>query len=224
MNSRTERIRRLKRLFQARFGVFRRAIAEPPEPLKIGIHKDILAAAPEIPKADVMCFLGWWAARIGYLRSASAVGRPRRDLDGNVCGEVGPAEAEWAAATVAARELAFAAQRATKAEAEEALRAEQQARDEKKKADLAELERRRAEKKANRERDAQERAGRRKEAAPAAEPVQPAPAPPAAPARPPIVEVRKSRAISRSAIPAAPAAGTLRLGPVGKLSLGPRKA
>jgi ProP effector len=69
-------------------------------PLKIGIHAEIAAAAPDIEPSLVDQTVGYYCRSIGYL-NACTVGAARVDLDGNACGEVSAGDAAHAAAKFA---------------------------------------------------------------------------------------------------------------------------
>lgn len=71
--------------------------------LKIGIHRDIYALYPEIPKRTVHSLLSWHTRSWKYLEAASVAGTPRFDLNGNVAGEVTEEEAETARTKLAQR-------------------------------------------------------------------------------------------------------------------------
>ena len=73
----------------------------PHRPLKIGIHIDLKARCPALSERERSAFLRYYVARPMYLRACVA-GAPRIDLDGNVCGEVTAAEAQYAADRLAA--------------------------------------------------------------------------------------------------------------------------
>ena len=73
----------------------------PHRPLKIGIHIDLKARCPALSERERSAVLRYYVARLMYLRACVA-GAPRIDLDGNVCGEVTAAEAQHAAARLAA--------------------------------------------------------------------------------------------------------------------------
>ena len=73
----------------------------PHRPLKIGIHIDLKARCPALSERKRRAVLRWYVTRTIYLRACVA-GAPRIDLDGKVCGEVTAAEAQHAAARLAA--------------------------------------------------------------------------------------------------------------------------
>jgi len=73
----------------------------PHRPLKVGIHIDLKARCPALSERERSAVLRYYVARLMYLRACVA-GAPRIDLDGNVCGEVTAAEAQHAAARLAA--------------------------------------------------------------------------------------------------------------------------
>jgi len=73
----------------------------PHRPLKVGIHIDLKARCPVLSERERSAVLRYYVARLMYLRACVA-GAPRIDLDGNVCGEVTAAEAQLAAARLAA--------------------------------------------------------------------------------------------------------------------------
>jgi ProP effector len=60
--------------------------------LKVGIHRDILAAMPELSQADVSRALQFFVSRFGYLESCIE-GSPRIDLNGDPAGVASAAEA-----------------------------------------------------------------------------------------------------------------------------------
>jgi ProP effector len=62
------------------------------KPLKIGIHRDILAAMPELAESDVSRALKFYVTRFGYLASCIE-NSPRIDLNGESAGVVSAAEA-----------------------------------------------------------------------------------------------------------------------------------
>lgn len=57
-------------------------------PLKIGIHKDILAAHPEIDPKALGAFMRYWARGWGYLRALQEDNAMRVDLTGEAAGAV----------------------------------------------------------------------------------------------------------------------------------------
>jgi ProP effector len=60
---------------------------QPDQPLKIGIHKDIIARHPELRPSLMASTLKTYTRSVGYLETLKA-GAPRIDLDGNPAGEV----------------------------------------------------------------------------------------------------------------------------------------
>ena len=83
-------------------------------PLKIGIHRDLTAAIPEVPPQRLRAALGWYAGSWAYLKNMTA-GAVRIDLNGRTAGEV-TAEEATAAAERRAREKAayFVAKKAAR--------------------------------------------------------------------------------------------------------------
>jgi sRNA-binding protein len=61
-------------------------------PLKIGIDRDIAAAAPDIDATDLSNALGYYTRNLHYLNTLVA-GAPRIGLDGEVCGDVSEKDA-----------------------------------------------------------------------------------------------------------------------------------
>ena len=66
------------------------------QPLKVGIHHDILNAVPELPVADIRLALKFYTGDINYLKQC-VEGRKRIDLNGNDAGIVTAEEAEHCA-------------------------------------------------------------------------------------------------------------------------------
>lgn len=64
-------------------------------PLKVGIHKDLIAAYPDIPWKTIRHFLNWYMWTPQYLKLTKIEGAPRIDLDGNTAGVVTPEQAKW---------------------------------------------------------------------------------------------------------------------------------
>jgi ProP effector len=60
---------------------------QPRQPLKIGIHNDIIAQHPELRPSLIGSALKAYTRSVGYLETLKA-GTPRIDLEGNVAGEV----------------------------------------------------------------------------------------------------------------------------------------
>jgi ProP effector len=56
-------------------------------PLKLGIHEDIAAAAPDLDPTDLSNALRYYVGNLFYL-NACTIGAPRVDLNGDACGEV----------------------------------------------------------------------------------------------------------------------------------------
>jgi ProP effector len=78
-------------------------------PLKVGIHKDIVAALDgAVMPAELCAALRCYVRSAGYLRSMVA-GADRIDLDGRPCGTVTEDEAEYASMTLARRKANAAA-------------------------------------------------------------------------------------------------------------------
>jgi len=60
-------------------------ISGAPKPLKIGIHRDLYKALPEISNMNIRRFLHWWTGRRQYkaaLKAAESTELPRYDLRG----------------------------------------------------------------------------------------------------------------------------------------------
>lgn len=81
--------------------------------LKVGIHFDIYALYPDIPKRTVHSLMSWHTRSPKYLKAASETGTPRRDLDGNVAGEVTEEQAKAAKDNLAERKARSKAAKAT---------------------------------------------------------------------------------------------------------------
>jgi sRNA-binding protein len=60
---------------------------QPRQPLKIGIHNDVIARHPELRPSLIASALKTYTRSVGYLEALTA-GTPRIDLEGNVAGEV----------------------------------------------------------------------------------------------------------------------------------------
>jgi ProP effector len=63
-------------------------------PLKVGIHRDVLAALPDISRNDLKLMLGTYVRAEGY-RQGLVEGAVRFDLAGNPSGAVTAQEARW---------------------------------------------------------------------------------------------------------------------------------
>jgi ProP effector len=72
------------------------AVLDRRRPLKVGIDRDIAAAAPDIEPADLTNALRYYVSNIGYL-NACVVGAPRVGLEGEVCGSISERDAQHAA-------------------------------------------------------------------------------------------------------------------------------
>ena len=70
------------------------------QPLKVGIHADIAAAAPDLDPANVGKALALYTGHAGYLREC-VEDRPRIGLDGKAAGIVSAVEANHAAERLA---------------------------------------------------------------------------------------------------------------------------
>jgi ProP effector len=81
-------------------------------PLRRGVHKDIMAACPDIAPATVRLFVNWYVYTPEYLK-LSVAGAERIDLVGNPDGEVTAQEADHAQMVLAK----YAAKRSSKAAA-----------------------------------------------------------------------------------------------------------
>ncbi len=64
-------------------------------PIKIGIHRDILARLP-LPQAHVAEAMRFYTYGVAYLRASTVEGATRLDLDGQPCGAVTAGEATFA--------------------------------------------------------------------------------------------------------------------------------
>lgn len=64
-------------------------------PLKLGIHRDIVAAYPDLTSGVVRQFINWYVYTPEYLR-LSAAGASRIDLSGSPAGTVSVSEAAYA--------------------------------------------------------------------------------------------------------------------------------
>jgi ProP effector len=83
-------------------------------PLKTGIHRDLIAALPEVPPKRLTAALGWYAGSWAYLKNMTA-GAVRIDLNGQPVGEVTSEEAAAAAERRASEKAAyFAAKKAAR--------------------------------------------------------------------------------------------------------------
>jgi ProP effector len=71
--------------------------------LKVGIHFDIYALYPDIPKRTVHSLMSWHTRSPKYLEAASIAGTPRLDLDGETAGEVTEEQAKAAQVNLATR-------------------------------------------------------------------------------------------------------------------------
>ncbi len=69
-------------------------------PLKRGIHKDIVAAYPDVSMMTVRKFINWYVYTPEYLR-LTVLGAARVDLSGEAAGEVTGAEVEHAQTVLA---------------------------------------------------------------------------------------------------------------------------
>lgn len=85
------------KLLAGRYAVFRDAL-----PLAIGIHKTVLAAAPELDAGAVRAALRRHTASTRYLK-AVATGTQRHGLDGQPAGEVTDEQKQQAAETLRER-------------------------------------------------------------------------------------------------------------------------
>jgi ProP effector len=65
-------------------------------PLKVGIDRDIAAAASDLDPAALTAALKYYTSNIAYL-NACVVGAPRIDLNGEVCGSISERDAVRAA-------------------------------------------------------------------------------------------------------------------------------
>ena len=79
---------------------------QPRQPLKIGIHDDIIAQRPELRPSLIASALKTYTRSLGYLETLT-VGAARIDLEGNPVGTVTAADEEDAK-----RKIAKAAKRA----------------------------------------------------------------------------------------------------------------
>jgi ProP effector len=79
---------------------FPACFASSRQPLKLKIHLDILAAAPEIHPVNIGRALKLYTSNVGYRRECVEA-RPRIDLSGNPAGAVTAAEAAHAAELLA---------------------------------------------------------------------------------------------------------------------------
>jgi ProP effector len=86
---------------------------QPRQPLKIGIHNDIIAQHPELRPSLIASTLKTYTRSLGYLETLKA-GSARIDLEGNPVGTVTEADEEDAK-----RKIAKAARRAAAKAAEE---------------------------------------------------------------------------------------------------------
>lgn len=65
------------------------------QPLKIGIHADIMKAAPDLPKKEVRYAIQNYVKGRTYHRAASIPGTVRVDLAGHACGVVTVQDAKF---------------------------------------------------------------------------------------------------------------------------------
>ena len=75
-------------------------------PLKIGIHRDLITAIPEVSPKRLRAALGWYAGSWAYLKNMTA-GAARIDLNGQSAGEVTAEEAAAAAERRASEKAAY---------------------------------------------------------------------------------------------------------------------
>src|SRR5262252_7139948 len=68
---------------------------QPGQPLKIGIHNDIIARHPELQPGLIASALRTYTRSVGYLKTLKA-GAARIDLEGNPVGAVTTADEEHA--------------------------------------------------------------------------------------------------------------------------------
>jgi len=73
---------------------------QPGQPLKIGIHNDIIARHPELQPGPIASALKTYTRSVGYLETLK-VGAPRIDLEGNPVGTVTAADEEDAKRKIA---------------------------------------------------------------------------------------------------------------------------
>jgi ProP effector len=76
---------------------------QPCQPLKIGIHNDVIARHPEVRRSLIASALKTYTRSLGYLETLKA-GSARIDLEGNPVGTVTDADEEDAKRKIAAAE------------------------------------------------------------------------------------------------------------------------
>jgi sRNA-binding protein len=74
----------------------------PKQPLKRGIHADIMREAPDLDRKQVIAALAHYTRTTGYIE-AVADGRDRIDLDGHRVGHITPGHADHARRLLARR-------------------------------------------------------------------------------------------------------------------------
>jgi sRNA-binding protein len=87
-----ERNWQIEKEFRKRFP---QAFTKKPQPLKLGIEHDLIAAMPDVPAEDVKAALVWvitGESSIGAYLECLIEGRPRVDLEGKAAGRVTAAE------------------------------------------------------------------------------------------------------------------------------------
>jgi sRNA-binding protein len=93
----------LNGLLAALRGCCPEAFCEPPSPLAIGIHTQVIDLVGEgYAKKDIAWVLRWWCSRPDYLGALSR-GEPRRNLDGSIAGKPTPQQRDYAAVAVRSR-------------------------------------------------------------------------------------------------------------------------
>lgn len=81
--------------------------AKDPSPLAIGVHKQIIAAFPDLKPCAVTQFLRIWTRREPYRKALAADGGHRFDLSGVDAGEVSESDRQHAIEMLAKREACF---------------------------------------------------------------------------------------------------------------------
>ena len=126
----TEQLDRARAALEALVKRFPLAFTNPPRPLKIGITKDLIAAARSdaISAQAIRDAIAIWCRQASYLK-AQVEGAARIDLDGNITGAVTADQAagvkerlEWKAAQASERPLEKERVRKTEKEAKAAAR------------------------------------------------------------------------------------------------------
>jgi sRNA-binding protein len=88
-----------------RFSNCFRPLGQPRLPLKIGIDKDVRAAAPDLDADDVSSAIRFYVRSTSYHQGSLVEGTARIDLDGNPCGAVDATQAKGSAALLLRRKV-----------------------------------------------------------------------------------------------------------------------